>query len=117
MIILPAIFESWRSLKDRTYKLTFESQELNPVQLSALGENLMDFGYLAFKKDEFKQKELDTLKSLEADYEDTGKTRAQRLRGVLYRVWETDKQGYDVFDDYYAHHMEKLINHFKAKLP
>jgi hypothetical protein len=117
MILIPSFLESFRSLKDKTYKLTFETSELTPEQLSGLAASLQHFGYLAFNKDEFKHKEIELLTNLKADFEDTGKTKAQRLRGVLYRWWELDKQGYEVFDDFYNHHMEKMITHFKTKLP
>ncbi len=116
MIILPTILEGIRSLKDRTYKLTFFTNELTPEQLSAIGESLQNFGYLAFKKDAFKQKEKDMIQRLESDYEDTGKSKAQRLRGVLYRNWEQAREGYEVFDDFYNHHMERMITHWKNKL-
>ncbi len=116
MIVLPAILEGIRSLKDKTYKLTFETNELTPEQFSAIGASIQTFGYLAFKQDPFKQKEKDMLETIEAEYEDTGKTKSQRLRGVLYRNWEQQPEGYEVFDDYYNHHMEKIITHFKSKL-
>jgi len=116
MIILPAILEGIRSLKDKTYKLTFETNELTPEQFGAIGASLQSFGYLAFKKDPYKQKEKEMLNAIESDYEDKGKSKAQRLRGVLYRNWEQSSGGYEVFDDYYNHHMEKIIIHFKEKL-
>ncbi len=116
MIILPTILEGIRSLKDRTYKLTFETNELTPEQFSAIGESLQNFGYLAFKKDAFKQKEKDMIQRLEADYEDKGKSKAQRLRNVLYCNWQRDNEGYKVPDDHYNHHMERMIAHWKNKL-
>jgi hypothetical protein len=116
MIILPAILEGIRSLKDKTYKLTFETNELTPEQFGAIGASLQTFGYLAFKKDPYKEKEREMLNSLESDYEEKGKSKAQRLRAVLYRNWEQESMGYGVFDDYYNHHMERVINHYKEKL-
>jgi hypothetical protein len=116
MIILPAIMEGIRSLKDKTYKITFETNELTPEQFGAIGAALQTFGFLAFKKDNYKQKEKDMLESLESDYEEKGKSKAQRLRGVLYRCWEQDNKGYDVFDDHYNHFMEKIISFYKDKL-
>ena len=88
MTILPAILESFRSLKDRSFKIVFESNELSPEQVVGLNESLGDFGYLAFKKDAFKQSEKDMMDKLESDFEDKRKTPGQRLRGVLYRLWE-----------------------------
>lgn len=117
MITLPAVLESLRSLKDKTYKLTFETGELTPEQLTGIGQNLQQFGWLAFKQAGFGERDKVLLDSLKVDYDDNGKTKSQRLRGVLYRNWEHEPQGYEVFDDYYNHHMEKLISHYKSKLP
>lgn len=78
--------------------------------------SLQKAGYLAFKGDPFKTDELQTLDSLEADFDDFGKTPGQRLRAVLYRLWEQKNEGYQDFNLYYRFKMEKLINHFKDKL-
>lgn len=117
MIILPAYLEKFSSLKDKTYKLTFETNELTPEQLSGIGQTLQQFGYLAFKSEPFKKQEQEMVEGLKSEYDDTKKSKAQRLRGVLYRWFEEDPQGYEVFDDFYNHHLEKVISHFKAKLP
>ena len=116
MIIIPCQLESYRSLKDRTLKLTFETNEPTPDQLLGIAQNAQKFGYLAFKEDKFKQSEKKVIESLESEYEENGKTKSQRLRSVLYRNFEQESKGYEVFDDYYNHHMEKLINHFKNNL-
>lgn len=116
MIILPGILESFRSLKDKTFKIVFETNELTPEQLTGIGMNINKFGYLAFKETPFKDKEREVLEQLTPDYNDTGKSPSQRLRGVLYRVWELDKEGYEDYNRYYDFHMEKIITHFKTKL-
>ena len=115
MLILPAVFESFRSLKDRSYKLTFETQELTPEQLTGLGHSLNYPGFLAFNKDVFKKEQTDILKT-PVDYEDTGKSKAQRLRAVLFVYWKQNNQGYEDFELFYSFHMEKIISHFKDKL-
>ena len=117
MITLPVILESIKSLKDKTFKIVFETSELTPEQLTGLGMNLQQFGWVAFKQAEFGQKEKAMLDSMKVDYDDTGKTKGQRLRAVLFRCFEVDPEGYEVFDDYYNFKMEKLIMHFKSKLP
>ncbi len=116
MIILPSIFESFRSLKDKGYKLLFESNELTPEQMVGLNESLGQFGYLAFKIDPFKQSEKDVISKLESDFDDKKKSKAQRLRGVLYRNWEQKPEGYEDSERYYDFYMEKFINHQKNKL-
>jgi len=116
MIIIPAILESYRSLKDKTIKIVFETNEPTPEQLTGIALNIQKFGYLAFKDEPFKQKEKEVLESLKSDYEDSGKTPAQRLRGVLYRLWEKDNEGFKNSVDHYNSKMETLISHFKSKL-
>ena len=113
---LPAGLDGYRSLKDKTLKLTFETGELTPEQMANIHYALNKVGYLAFAPDPFATKELEDIDSLKVEYDDTGKSPQQRLRAVLYRNWEQSKQGYEVFNDYYGAKMEKLINHFKDKL-
>jgi len=57
------------------------------------------------------------LEAIKADsIEDNSKTPGQRLRGVLYKNWEQNKEGYDTFADYYRSKMEVIITHYKGKL-
>jgi len=116
MIIIPAILESFKSLKDKTLKITFDCNELTPDQHMGVATSLQQYGYLAFKNEPFTGREKDVIGSLKADYEDRGKTPGQRLRGVLYFNWEKSPEGYKTFVDYYNSKMETLINHFKEKL-
>ena len=114
---LPAVLDSYRSLKDRTLKLTFETGEMSPEQMANIHFSLNKVGYLAFSPDPFATHELDEIDKLKVEYDDTGKTPSKRLQSVFYRIWDQDKEGYEVFNDYYNAQMEKLITHFKKKLP
>lgn len=116
MIIIPAILESYRSLKDKSIKIVFESNELTPEQTMGVASNIQQFGYLAFKNEPFKTTEKDVLENLKSDFEDNGKTPSQRLRAVLYIGFEQQPEGYKTFVDYYNSKMETLINHYKTKL-
>jgi hypothetical protein len=49
------------------------------------------------------------------------RTKAQRLRGVLFKLHEQENAKIPLnfqtsFDDFYAKKMEEIINHFKSKL-
>jgi hypothetical protein len=44
------------------------------------------------------------------------KTPSQRLRAVLYRVWQQDGKGFTDFEAYYQAQMEKLIEFYKGKI-
>lgn len=111
---IPAGLDGYRSLKDRTLKLTFETGEMSPEQMANIHYSLNKVGYLAFSPASHELEEIDKLK---VEYDDTGKTPSKRLQAVFYRMWEQSPEGYKVFNDYYNSQMEKLIIHFKKKLP
>ena len=116
MILIPAILTTFRSLKDKTMKLEFETNELSPEQLAGLAQNLQAFGYLAFKQDTFKTEQLAVIEELKADYEDKRKTPSKRLRDVLFIAWKQHSEGYEDFEAYYNSKMNKFIEHVKSKL-
>ena len=71
---------------------------------------------MAFHTDMFTDAQLKIITEIQVDYNDPGKSPGQRLRGVLYRNWEKDPEGYKAFHDFYIVKMDKLIDHFKEKL-
>ena len=108
--------ESYRSLKDKTIKITFETQEPTPEILTQIALHNQKFGFLAFKEDAYKEDEKEFISDLESSYEDKGKTPSKRLRNVLFVLFKQDSEGYDNFSDYYNNKMEKFITHIKGKL-
>lgn len=119
MKIIPAILESYRSLKDRTFKIVFETNELNADQIRYLHSCLQNIGYLAFRLSEFSKLDYELLDTLACDKESVeaiGKTKSQQLRHVMYRLWEQKPDGYDDFNQYYDHNMNKLIGYIKKQL-
>jgi hypothetical protein len=117
MILIPAIYEGSRDLKDRTKKLVFQTNEISPDTASSLQLCVQEFVYLAIKLEPFTKGQVDVINKLKTDYEEFGKTPAQRLRNTLFRLWEHNSEGYADFNLYYQFKMEGLINHFKSKLP
>jgi len=113
---LPAELEGYRSLKDRTLKLSFETSELTPEMMANIHYALNKVGFLAFAPDPFTTQELTEIDNLKVEFDDSGKPPSQRLRAVLYKNFELKPEGYTTFVDYYNHHMEKIINHYKNKL-
>ena len=116
MLILPGQIEQIQTRRDRTWRLTVGTNELTPEQAGELVKLNQEFCYLALKKDEFKTRDTEIISSIQSEFEFKDKPPGQRLRGVFYRLWEQDAQGYADFQLYYNFHMEKLINHFKEKL-
>jgi hypothetical protein len=116
MILIPAQLEAVTTRKDKTLKLTFGTNELTPSQAAELFGIANQFGYLAFKDESFRRDELDAVESLKSELEDTLKKPSQRLRGIMFRVYEVDNEGFTTFAKYYDSKMEQLITHFKNKL-
>lgn len=115
-ILVPAIYEGSRDLKDRTKKLTFQTNEVSPDVAANLQSCVQQYVYLAIKSEEFTKEQVDTINSLKSDYDDFGRTPSQRLRAVLYRLWEQDNKGYKDFNLYYNFMIEQVIAHYKSKL-
>jgi len=66
--------------------------------------------------------EYDGKDAVEVTSETESKTQGQRLRGVLYRLWEhrqknEDKDNLISFADYYKNKTEEIITFLKTKLP
>lgn len=113
---IPSILESYRSLKDRGLKVSFETGELSPEQVANIQYSLNKAGFLAFAPDPFATHELEEIDKLKVEFSDTGKPPSQRLRAVLFRLYEQAPEGYKTFQDFYLAKMEVLIEHFKNKL-
>lgn len=116
MIIIPAQLESIASRKDKTIKLVFGTNELTPSVSAELFQMSNSFGYLSFKEENFQREELNILESLKSDIELSGKTPAQRLRGVMYKLYEQNNGGFNTFAKFYENQMEIIIAHFKTKI-
>lgn len=117
MILIESLFEAMNSRHDKSWKLTFSTQELSPEKGKQLQTALHGFVVLAIKENPFTAPELNDLDKLVVEYTDTEKSPSKRLKAVFYRVWEIDNEGYKDFTDYYRAKMDTLINHFKNKLP
>ena len=117
MTTIPAVLESIKTRRDRTISLVFGTQELTPEKASELFGYVDKYCYLAVKSEDFNRNEIDAINNLKVDYDDQSKTPSKRLRGVLYRNWELNNEGFKKFELYYDTKMEAIITHFKGKLP
>jgi len=115
-IAIPAIIERIATRKDNTISITIGCNELAPANVGQLMSMHGKLGYVCIKPEAFTKQELDIVDMLKTD-ESIGKTPAQRLRGVLYRLWQQDNKGYTDFALFYGAELEKIINHYKDKLP
>lgn len=117
MIVLSGQLEGMQSRADRSWKITFGTGELSPEQIGQIGQMQQNVCFVGINAEPFTNNEKELIANTKAELADNGKTHSQRLRGVLYVKWKAESEGYENFHDYYIIKMEKLINHFKSKLP
>lgn len=106
-IQIQAILENVSTLKDRTIKLVFYTQEVTPSDAAALMGMAHEFGYLLFAPHLIRDVSLPALPDV-APTPPGKKTQSQRLRNSFYRLWESRGIS-DDFEDYYKKRMEHLI--------
>ena len=116
ILTLACIFEGSRDLKDRSKKLTFCTNEINPQQAANLQVLVQQFCYIAIKKEDFTKDQIDLINDLKSDYEDNTKTPSQRVRNCFFKLWQQNNEDYKDFNLYYAYHMEQIINYLKGKI-
>ena len=116
MIILDAQVEAIATRKDKTVKITLGTQEMRDVgELFQLQNQLVSVGIAT---NELTDDQIEVLRNSKFDLEiiPTGKSPSQRLRGVLFRIWENDNGGFEQFENFYINKLETIISHFKNQL-
>lgn len=112
--LLAAQIDTIRTLKDKSLKITLESQELTP-QVKA---ELMSYDGMikVLISDTNIQSEIvSEVDNLELEMGET-KSPSQRLRNVLYILWEQNHNGYDDFNLFYRNKMDLIIQQIKDRL-
>lgn len=117
MIALSVQLEGMQSRADRSWKLTFGTNELTPEQIGNLGQMQQNICFIGISPNPFTSEQEKIISTTKAEIADNGKTPSERLRGVLYVKWKNQSEGYENFHDYYIVKMEAFITHIKNKLP
>jgi len=100
-------------MADRGLRLQVDTQELNHEDEAELMSLRHGTGIFVFSASEIKEEDMLDLPKVKTRGE--GKTKAQRLRAVLYLLWQrTDMK--ETSDEFYDKYMEKLIEKIKEKL-
>jgi hypothetical protein len=113
-ITVPAIVSGLTALKDGTIKVTLSLQEIQP-EMAARAFALNNQYVKAYLTTENVTQEIEESIG-EWTLEHETKSPSKRLRNVLYRLWEQDKQGYEDYELFYVNRMNKIIEQIKNKL-
>jgi hypothetical protein len=114
MILLPGQIESISSRKDKTIRLTIGTQELSPNTAAEIFSMNQQFCYFAIKHESFMKSEIELVDNIKSDF--NAKTPSQRLRNILFRIYEQNNEGYNDFNNFYIAKMEQICEHYKNKI-
>lgn len=109
IIKLPGYLSGFSSRADGSAGLRMTTQELTPKDFADLQEVNGQFGTIYFRPNDLQEEDIP-----DEDVEESKKP-SQRLRAVLYRVWEQNGK-IGTSEAHYREQMEKIISHLKSKL-
>lgn len=114
-ILLSAIIENIATRADGTVKVVLGCQEMSATragELMTLNRKLAAV-YLS-PKETVSQKEIDQVEAVDPVM--PAKTPSQRMRNVLFVLWQQSPEGFKDFDSFYKYKMEGYIDAIKENL-
>jgi hypothetical protein len=114
-LVLETTVDSISSRVDNTVKIVISTQELDPSQAASLFAFRGKYVKVLFSDNNISPMEE---KLIDEEVIQDGrkiKSSSQRLRSVFYKLWEAGGSAGD-FDSFYKSEMNRVIDHFKAKL-
>ncbi len=114
-IVQQGIVDSFRTLKDNTVKLIIHTQEMTAEEAAKLFKLTNQHVKFHISSENINQKQIELLNETELDKDDlvNGKTKAQRIRGIMFLAWENKGRPEDSFEQFYKLEMERMIGHLK----
>ena len=114
------------TLADGSLRIYVGTPELAQETIVNLFRLIRKPGYVLISANHINQDQIDAVEKVTSNSEFNEKTPSQRMRGVLYKLWEktqpktlngdTGEMEYVEFDLFYKRQMNKIIDHFKTKL-
>jgi len=108
---IPAILDGIKTRKDGTLCVVFETAEIPVESKVQLMQDVNKQGYVYFQEAPFSEINIPEVQLSEFD----SKKPSQRMRNVIYKIWELSDKSKD-FDSYYKITMDKIIEQLKEKL-
>jgi len=124
-IVFEGGIDNIRTLADNTVRVSLGTPELSPEIVGSMYGMLKQPGYVVISTMPISQKQLDAVETATIDREFENKTPSQRLRNVLYVLWEQQQPKevmsngstqYIDFDLFYKRKMNEFIKFIKDKL-
>jgi len=113
------------TLADGSLRVYVGTPELSNETMVNVFSLIKKPGFVLISANAINQDQIDAVEKASTNAEFSEKTPSQRMRGVLYRLWEKTQpktmngdgvMEYVDFDLFYKRQMNKMIDHFKTKL-
>ena len=114
------------TLADGSLRVYLGTPELSNETMVNLFGLIKKPGYILISTNTVNQEQIDAVEKATTNADFSEKTPSQRMRGVMYKLWEktqpktlngdTGEMEYIEFDLFYKRQMNKIIDHFKTKL-
>lgn len=114
MLKIPSLISKVGTMADGGLRIQVDTQEIPAQVKGEVMEYHGKFGYFVFAGEEEQVKEED-IPTEKLEFKGD-KSPGQRLRAVLYKLWESSHGGYDEFEAFYRAKMEKIIDSLKERL-
>ena len=114
-ILFDATLEGLSTRMDKTIKVTIGTQEMNSEQAAKLFSLRGNFCKVLISDSTIEQKEVEQVDTLPIKDESNNKSNSQRLRSILFILWQ-QSGSQATFDVFYNSKMNEIIEHFKSKL-
>lgn len=113
-ILLPVTIENITTRKDKTLKVVLGTQETTPEQAGKLFELLNQYAVVYISGKDITHEQIKAVDEVDIDL--GGKSQSERIRNVLFLLFNQDAEGFSNFDNYYQSKTEKFIEHLKSKI-
>ena len=110
-VTFPVLIDSIRTLKDRSVKIVLETREFSPDESAILFSLRGSEAWALLSPAPLEEDDIPD----EPVYQSSGKSPSQRLRNVLYVLWQ-QKGSIGEFDTFYRERIEGIIAKIKEKL-
>ena len=113
------------TLADGSLRVYVGTPELSSETMVSVFSLIKKPGFVLISANAINQDQIDAVEKATTNAEFSEKTPSQRMRGVLYKLWEKTQpktmngdgeMEYVDFDLFYKRQMNKIIDHFKTKL-
>ena len=113
MFKVPSTIKKVATMTDRGLRLTVDTNELDPKDQAELFSLKDKFGWFLFKETKFEESDVLDLPDIKPEFKGD-KTPSQRMRGIIYVIWE--KLGSQkTFEEFYKSKVEEINTWLKDK--